>query len=134
MLITEFPHREIDGSACGPEADSLHAPGGILAGPWALRPKRLRWLTTSAANRQASPPGALKRQSDVDPGQDHCAPLGTNMRRVDTVRSEALEDLSFMPQNAAPGTGLRPFLFQNSDEIEVPDRASPPLFLSVHTA
>jgi len=60
----------------------LHAPGKSgrsVAGPWALRPKRLRWLTTPAENRQAHGPGAhapercgARRSSHCDrPGMLH---------------------------------------------------------------
>ena len=44
-MSTEFLYREKDGGACGLETYSLQVPGSFGGGPWALRPKRLQWLT-----------------------------------------------------------------------------------------
>ena len=48
-MSTEFLYREKDGGACGLETYSLQVPGSFGGGPWALRPKRLQWLTNITA-------------------------------------------------------------------------------------
>ena len=64
--------------------------GGFLAGPRTLRPERLQWLTTSAANRQVSIRNILW---SLTVGLIAQAAPDRSIYRVDTVRSEALEEL-----------------------------------------
>ena len=74
------------------------SPGGFVAGPRTLRPERLQWLTTSAANRLAS-----MRKILWSSGVGLIAQAAPNrsIHRVDTVRSGALEDLPFSRKDVA---------------------------------
>ena len=73
--------------------------GGFLAGPRILRSERLQWLTTSAANRQVS---IRNKMWSLGVGPIARAAPDRSIYRVDTVRSEALEDLPLAPKNVAP--------------------------------
>ena len=64
--------------------------GGFLAGPRALRPERLQWLTTSAVNRQAFIRNTLW---SLTVGPIARAAPNRSIYEVDTVRSGALEEL-----------------------------------------
>ena len=64
--------------------------GGFLAGPRALRPERLQWLTTSAVNRQAF---IRNRMWSLDAAFIAKGSPSRSIYEVDTVRSEALEEL-----------------------------------------
>jgi len=66
-MCTVFPYCRISVQRLLAVIHTLIATGGFMAGPWTLRPKRLRWLTTSAANRQVRPPDAYQHQSYVEP-------------------------------------------------------------------
>ena len=72
-MSTEFLYREKDGGACGLETYSLQAPGSFGGGPWALRPKRLQWLTniTTGFKIAAFPSGLrpILFFQNSDPGQ-----------------------------------------------------------------
>ena len=72
--------------------------GGFLAGPRTLRPERLQWLTTSAVNRLAFM--RIKMWS-LGVGLIAQAAPNRSIHEVDTVRSEALEDLPLVPQYTA---------------------------------
>ena len=78
--------------------------GGFLAGPRALRPERLQWLTTSAANRLAS---MRKTLWSLGVGPIARAAPNRSIYRVDTVRSGALEELPLAPINAASRSMFR---------------------------
>ena len=97
-MSTEFLYREKDRSGCERKSYSLLSPGGFMSGPRTLRPERLQWLTTSAVNRQAFM--RIKMWS-LGVGLIAQAAPDRSIHRVDTVRSEALEDLAFAPKNAA---------------------------------
>ena len=72
-MSTEFLYREKDGGACGLEPYSLHVPGSSGGGPWALRPKRLQWLTNITTGfKIAAFPSGLRPIfffQNSDPGQ-----------------------------------------------------------------
>ena len=79
--------------------------GGFVAGPRTLRPERLQWLTTSAANRQASIRTILW---SLTVGPFARAAPNRSIYRVDTVRSGALEELAFSRKDAASRGGSPP--------------------------
>ena len=78
-MCTAFPYVWISVQRLLEVIHAIIFTGGFMAGPRALRPERLRWLTTSAVNRQVfrpEPPGSepcrTRRQSHCDtPGQLH---------------------------------------------------------------
>ena len=66
-MCTAFPYCWISVQRLLGVIHAIIFTGGFMAGPRALRPERLRWLTTSAVNRQVRPPDALRHQSHVEP-------------------------------------------------------------------
>ena len=66
-MCTAFPYWWISVQRLLEVIHAIIFTGGFMAGPRALRPERLRWLTTSAVNRQVRPPDAHKHQSHVEP-------------------------------------------------------------------
>ena len=78
-------------------------PGGFVAGPRTLRPERLQWLTTSAANRLAS---MRKTLWSLTVGPIARAAPNRSIHRVDTVRSGALEELPYKPKDVASLSGF----------------------------
>ena len=106
-------------------------PGGFVAGPRTLRPERLQWLTTSAVNRQASMRTILW---SLTVGPIARAAPNRSIYRVDTVRSEALEDLPYKPTNVASLTQVWVHFFsQNSASSPSLDRTFPPAFLKLES-
>ena len=105
---------------------AIIATGGFLAGPRTLRPERLQWLTTSAANRQAFMRTNL--WSRIAASIAHGA-SGRSTHRVDTVRSGALEELPLSRKDAASLTQVWVHFFsQNSASGPSLDGAFPPAF------
>ena len=100
--------------------------GGFLAGPRTLRPERLQWLTTSAANRLASIRTILW---SLTVGSIARTAPNRSIYRVDTVRSGALEELPLTPKDAASRSmfrtscttfAIRTCAFQKSSQFWVP--------------
>ena len=98
--------------------------GGFVAGPRALRPERLQWLTTSAVNRPAFMRTKL---------WSFCAAriarwaLGRSIHEVDTVRSGALEDLPYKSINVAFLSWMLVILSSLSPLTVIPAKAGNPL-------
>ena len=92
------PHSEKDCSGCEMKLYSLLPPGGFRSGPRTLRPERLQWLTTSAVNR---PVFMGTKMWSLDAARIARGASGRSIHEVDTVRSEALEDLAHKPKNVA---------------------------------
>ena len=136
-MITEFSYRGKDRSARGVGNNSPRSPGGGWTNPQALRPERLRWLTTSAANRQIRMPNAplQGRTTNVERGGGITAMRARrSMHAVDTVRSGALEDSPFRHKMPAPERGLRPSPLQTTTEVERRERAFPSFFPALDSA
>ena len=107
------------------------SPGGFVAGPRALRPERLQWLTTSAVNRQASMRNTLW-SSGVGPIA-RAAP-NRSIYRVDTVRSGALEELPLSRKDAASQTQVWVhFSSQNSASGPSLDGTFPPAYTKLES-
>ena len=94
--------------------------GGFLAGPRALRAERLQWLTTSAVNRPAFMRTTLW---SLGVGLIALAAPGRSIHEVDTVRSEALEDLPYEPINVASLSGFGGWVSHNSSLSVIPAKA-----------
>ena len=127
-MSTEFLYREKDRSGCEMKSYSLLPPGGFRSGPRTLRPERLKWLTTSAVNRQAF---MGTKMWSLGVGLIAQAAPNRSIHKVDTVRSEALEDLAHKPKNVAPHLmAFGHFVFEISSRLKAVNRHSPPnLFL-----
>ena len=83
--------------------------GGFVAGPRTLRPERLQWLTTSAVNRRVSIRNILW---SLTVGPIARAAPNRSIYEVDTVRSEALEELPLSRKDVVSLTPFWvPFLF-----------------------
>ena len=105
--------------------------GGFLAGPRALRPERLQWLTTSAVNRQASM-RIILWSSGV--GLIAQAAPDRSIHRVDTVRSGALEELPLSQKDVASLTQVWVHFFsQNSASGPSLDGAFPPAYTKLES-
>ena len=63
----------------------------------------------------------------------HGGALGRSIHKVDTVRSEALEDLAHKPKNVAPHLmAFGHFIYEISSRLKAVNRHSPPIFLVMH--
>ena len=97
-MCTAFPYCRVGVQRLLEVIYAIIFTGGFVAGPRALRPERLQWLTTSAVNRQASMRTILW-SSGV--GLIAQAAPNRSILRVDTVRSGALEELPYKPKDVA---------------------------------
>ena len=102
-MCTAFPYCRVGVQRLLEMIYAIIFTGGFVAGPRTLRPERLQWLTTSAANRLASMRNTLW-SSGV--GLIAQAAPNRSIHRVDTVRSGALEELSLTPKDAASLSGF----------------------------
>ena len=124
-MSTEFLYREEDCSGCEMKPNSLLSPGGFMSGPRTLRPERLQWLTTSAVNRQAF---MGTKMWSLTVGPIARAAPDRSIHRVDTVRSEALEELAFRPKTLRLLTAFGPIFIEISARLRAVNRHSPPFF------
>ena len=130
-MSTEFLYREKDCSGCETKSDLLLSLGGFMSGPRALRPERLQWLTTSAANRQAF---MRNKMWSLGVGLIAQAAPNRSIHEVDTVRSGALEDLPYKSINVASLTQVWVhFLSQNSASGPSLDGTFPPSFTKLES-
>ena len=124
-MCTEFHYREKDCSGCEMKLNSLLSPGGFMSGPRTLRLERLQWLTTSAVNRQAF---MRTKMWSSGVGLIAQAALNRSIHEVDTVRSEALEELAFRPKTLRLLSAFGHFVFEISARLRAVNRHSPPSF------
>ena len=124
-MSTEFLYREKDRRTRGVGSYSPHTPGSALSGPRALRLERLKWLTTSAVNRQVS---IRNKMWSLGVGLIAQAAPNRSIYRVDTVRSEALEELAFTPKTLRLLTAFGHILIEISARLRAVNRHSPPSF------
>jgi hypothetical protein len=102
--------------------------GGFLAGPRALRPERLQWLTTSAVNRRVFIRNILWSRDAASIARG--AP-DRSIYEVDTARSGALEELPRRQKDAAHQGRASAHLFSTIViGLEAGAGASPPFFFN----
>ena len=100
-MCTAFPYCRVGVQRLLEVIYAIIFTGGLVAGPRALRPERLQWLTTSAVNRQAFIRNTLW---SLTVGPIARAAPNRSIYEVDTVRSGALEELPFSRKDvASPG-------------------------------
>ena len=102
-MCTAFPYCRVGVQRLLGVIYAIISTGGFLAGPRALRPERLQWLTTSAANRLASMRTILW---SLTVGPIARAAPNRSIHRVDTVRSGALEELPLSRKDVASPKGV----------------------------
>ena len=111
-MCTAFPYWWFSVQRLLEVIHAIISAGGFVAGPRTLRPERLRWLTTSAVNRQAFRIEASALNQCGAGGRHHCDAhrqrhAGSGHRAIWSSGRSARKT-----QDAAfPSRALRPFLF-----------------------
>ena len=124
-MCTAFPYCRVGVQRLLGVIYAIISTGGFLAGPRTLRPERLQWLTTSAVNRQAF---MRNKMWSLGVGLIAQAAPNRSIHRVDTVRSEALEELAFRPKTLRLRSAFGHLFIEISARLRAVNRHSPPFF------